>query len=89
MLFLLSLLYTLLAFLPALLSIAFLTLLERKLMALVQLRHGPDVLALAGLLQPIADGLKLLTTAQLAPLAAYPLLFFLSPSLMLMLSLLL
>ena len=44
MLFLLSLLYTLLAFLPALLSIAFLTLLERKLMALVQLRHGPDVL---------------------------------------------
>ena len=45
---------------PILVSIALFTLLERKLMAAFQNRKGPNVNGIFGLLQPFADGLKLL-----------------------------
>ena len=46
--------------LPVLIAVAFFTLAERKIMAFVQRRRGPDVVGFWGLLQPIADALKLI-----------------------------
>jgi NADH-ubiquinone oxidoreductase chain 1 len=45
---------------PLLLGVAYLTLAERKVMASIQRRKGPNVVGLLGLFQPLADGLKLL-----------------------------
>jgi len=46
-------------FIPLLLSIAFLTLLERKVLGGIQRRRGPNLIGIYGLLQPISDGIKL------------------------------
>ena len=46
--------------LPLLLLIAFLTLAERKVMASIQKRRGPNVVGVFGIFQPIVDGVKLL-----------------------------
>jgi NADH:ubiquinone oxidoreductase subunit H len=46
---------------PILLTVALLTLLERKTMAILQRRRGPNIVGFFGILQPFADGLKLLT----------------------------
>lgn len=46
---------------PVLLTVALLTLMERKMMASLQRRRGPNIVGLFGILQPFADGLKLLT----------------------------
>jgi hypothetical protein len=44
---------------PIVISVAFFTLVERKIMAAIQRRKGPNVVGVWGLLQPISDGLKL------------------------------
>lgn len=44
---------------PLLISVAYFTLAERKVMGIIQRRKGPNVIGYLGLLQPLADGLKL------------------------------
>jgi len=64
---------------PVLLSVAFLTLLERKILAAVHKRLGPNFVGFDGVLQPIADGLKLLLKEIILPLTSSRLLFSLAP----------
>lgn len=69
--------------------IAFVTLLERKILGLTQIRLGPNKVSITGILQPLADGIKLLAKQILYPNRKQNLFFILSPSLLLFLFLLL
>jgi len=60
----------LLVIVPLLLAVAYLTLAERKVLAAAQLRRGPNVVGPFGLLQPLADGLKLLMKETVIPTGA-------------------
>jgi NADH-quinone oxidoreductase subunit H len=64
---------------PLLLAIAYLTYAERKVIAAMQLRQGPMVVGPLGLLQPIADGLKLLAKETVLPSGANKVVFLLAP----------
>jgi NADH-quinone oxidoreductase subunit H len=71
---------------PLLLAIAFLTLAERKVMASMQRRKGPNVVGVLGLFQPIADGLKLLVKEPVLPSSANLVIFLFAPVLTFLLS---
>nr|AOP12436.1 NADH dehydrogenase subunit 1 [Boehmeria nivea] len=73
--------------LPLLLGVAFLVLAERKVMAFVQRRKGPDVVGSFGLLQPLADGFKLILKEPISPSSANFFLFRMAPVTTFMLSL--
>jgi NADH-quinone oxidoreductase subunit H len=64
---------------PMLLAVAYLTLFERKILASIQIRTGPNVTGLFGLLQPLADGVKLLLKELTHPTAADKVVFYVAP----------
>jgi len=72
---------------PVLIAVAYLTLAERKIMGSMQQRKGPNVVGFLGLLQPLADGLKLLLKETVIPCNADHFSFILAPVLTLLLSL--
>jgi len=72
---------------PLLIAVAYLTLAERKVMASMQRRKGPNVVGIFGLLQPLADGLKLLLKEPITPNSANSILFRLAPIITFLLSL--
>jgi NADH-quinone oxidoreductase subunit H len=74
--------------LPLLIAVAYFTLAERKILASIQRRKGTNVVGTFGLLQPLADGLKLLVKETILPSNADIVLFILAPILTFFLSLL-
>ncbi len=66
---------------PLMVCVAYLTLAERRVIAWMQLRRGPNVNGPFGLLQPLADGLKLMFKEVVIPTNANPVLFVLAPML--------
>jgi NADH-quinone oxidoreductase subunit H len=64
---------------PVLIAVAYLTYAERKVLAAIQLRKGPNVVGPFGLLQPFADALKMLTKETVIPSGANRVLFIMAP----------
>lgn len=64
---------------PLLIGVAYLTLLERKVMASMHQRRGPNVVGLFGMLQPFADGLKLFVKETVLPSSANTIIFIIAP----------
>jgi NADH-quinone oxidoreductase subunit H len=73
---------------PMLVAVAYFTLAERKVIASIQRRRGPNVVGIWGLLQPLADGLKLLVKESIFPSNSNVIIFILAPVITFLLSLL-
>jgi NADH-quinone oxidoreductase subunit H len=72
---------------PLLIAVAYFTIAERKIMGAIQRRRGPNVIGYIGLLQPLADGLKLFVKETTLPNSSNLSLFLLAPSFAFILSL--
>ena len=72
---------------PLLIFVALLTYIERKVIAAMQLRKGPNVVGPFGLFQPIADGIKLLTKEIIIPYGSDKYVFLIAPIITFVLSL--
>ena len=72
---------------PLLVAVAYLTWAERKVMGAMQLRQGPATVGPYGLLQPLADGIKLFSKEIIVPKAAHAPVFIMAPMLTFFLSL--
>lgn len=83
-----SVIEVLVVIIPVLLTVAFVTIAERKTMASMQRRLGPNIVGYYGLLQAFADALKLLLKEYVSPTQANIILFFLGPIITLIFSLL-
>src|SRR6202012_2225208 len=83
-----SIIEVLLVVIPVLLTVAFVTVAERKTMASMQRRLGPNVVGYYGLLQAFADALKLIIKEYVSPTQANIILFFIGPLITLIFSLL-
>ena len=73
--------------LPLLISVAYFTIVERKLMGSIQRRKGPNVIGFLGLLQPLSDGLKLFVKETILPSNSNVYMFLLAPVISFVLSL--
>lgn len=80
-------LQSLVIIIPLLIAVAYFTLFERKVIASMQRRRGPNVVGFFGLLQPLADGLKLLLKETVLPSSANLATFVVAPIITFMLSL--
>jgi len=85
---LISIIEVLLVTIPVLLSVAYVTVAERKTMASMQRRLGPNIVGYYGLLQAFADALKLILKEYVSPTQANLILFFIGPIITLIFSLL-
>ena len=74
-----NLIDVLIVILPALLAVAFMTIIERKQLAAMQRRVGPQVVGYYGVLQPFSDALKLIVKETVVPSQSNKVLFYLSP----------
>ena len=86
-LILINLIKILTIIIPLLIAVAYFTIAERKIMGLIQRRKGPNVIGFLGLLQPLADGLKLFTKETVIPSNSNILLFLIAPILTFLFSL--
>jgi NADH-ubiquinone oxidoreductase chain 1 len=84
---LINILEVIILIIPVLLTVAFITIAERKTMASMQRRLGPNIVGYYGLLQPFADALKLLIKEYIYPTQANIILFFVGPLITLLFSL--
>jgi NADH-quinone oxidoreductase subunit H len=78
---------TLIIIVPLLISVAFFTIAERKIMGSIQMRRGPNLVGYIGLLQPLADGAKLFSKETIIPNDSNEQLFLIAPLMALFLSL--
>nr|QJX58458.1 NADH dehydrogenase subunit 1 [Amblyornis flavifrons] len=83
---LINLIMTLSYAIPILVAVAFLTLVERKILSYMQSRKGPNIVGPFGLLQPVADGIKLFIKEPIRPSTSSPILFITTPMLALLLA---
>jgi NADH-ubiquinone oxidoreductase chain 1 len=86
--FFLPLLRRLLLVIFVIVRVAFLTLLERKVLGLIQIRKGPNKVGIFGILQPFCDAIKLFTKEQILPFFSNRIVYYFSPIFSLFLSLL-
>jgi NADH-quinone oxidoreductase subunit H len=84
----LSIFQVLIIIVVILIAVAYTTLLERKILAVIQRRQGPNVIGVFGLLQPLADGFKLLIKETVIPSNSNKFIFVLAPILSFLISLL-
>nr|NP_038180.1 NADH dehydrogenase subunit 1 [Synura synuroidea]AAF36946.1 NADH dehydrogenase subunit 1 [Synura synuroidea] len=73
---------------PLLISVAYFTLAERKILGAIHRRRGPNVVGVMGLLQPLSDGFKLFVKEAIVPSSSNKLIFILSPAVTFIISLL-
>jgi NADH-quinone oxidoreductase subunit H len=77
--FLKTILYFLSLIVPLLIAVAYFTLIERQVLAAIQRRQGPNIVGFFGILQPLADGLKLFLKETILPKSSNMLIFILAP----------
>jgi len=79
MFFILTFIKILIIIIPLLISVAYFTLAERKILGAIQRRKGPNVIGVFGVLQPLSDGLKLFVKETIIPSSANKFIFIISP----------